>query len=140
MGFDLNSTAWERAWPVTGSFMKTAVFSSRQEVKRQVCLCLELRAVVQRTKQSSSSRCDVNPQLGYLSVECQLCCALLNSESTSAPCLLGGTQRCPASGLLRGTCQWPGLMLITHMSSARLTGLSTGPGPGEPAGCVFTDQ
>lgn len=140
MESDLNSTAWERAQPVTGSFMKTAVLSSRQEVKRKVCLCLELLAVVQRTNQSSSLRCGVNPQLGYLSVECRLCCALLTSESTSAPCLLGGTQRCPGSGLLRGMRQRPGLMLVMRMSSAQLTGLSTGPGPGEPAGCSFTDQ
>lgn len=35
MGSDIAISARERAWAVTGSFMKTAAFSSRQEVKRK---------------------------------------------------------------------------------------------------------
>lgn len=60
-GSDLTIAAWERAWPVTGSFMETAAFSSRQEVKR---VCLEVLAEMQRTKQSSLLCCGVNPQPG----------------------------------------------------------------------------
>lgn len=38
-GSDLAISAPERAWAVTGSFMKTAAFSSRQEVKRKKSAC-----------------------------------------------------------------------------------------------------